>query len=158
MNREDFWTDYLTKRGVIGPKLAEPVIDEFGDNPKLANELVGLIMEGKKTASCALMYEYKKENEELPVSGQVKLVVDGSYNPVCVIETTEVQVKPYREVDQGFAYDEGEDDRSYESWDREHRKYFRRFLGQEGIEFDDKMLLVLERFRLVYKGDHKPTC
>ena len=44
---------------------------------------------------------------------------DGSDNPVAVIETMELSIKAFNEVDEQFAYDYGEWDRSLEGWRRE---------------------------------------
>ena len=150
MKSQRFWRSYLAASGISDVEYLSPVIDEFGDSPELANELVRLILNHTKTASCALLYEYEKESAALPVLGQAKLVVDGDHNPACVIETTEVVIKPYYQVDPGFSYDEGEGDRSYEYWDREHRKYFRRLLRREGMQFEENMKLVCERFKVIY--------
>ena len=54
-------------------------------------------------------------------------------------------------VDAQFAYDEGEDDRTLESWQREHWKYFSQVLPKIGKKPNSEMLLVCERFRIVYQ-------
>jgi len=73
--------------------------------------------------------------------------------------TTKVDVVPFLEVSAEFAFDEGEDDRTLESWRREHRKYFNRFLGARGLKFDEKSLFVLESFELLHpkNGSDKST-
>jgi uncharacterized protein YhfF len=43
----------------------------------------------------------------LPEAGLKTIVLDGSGDPLCIVETTEVQVRPYDEVDARFAYEEG---------------------------------------------------
>ena len=47
-------------------------------------------------------------------------------------------------LDEAFAFEEGEDDRTLASWRREHELYFRR-----NDQFAPDMLLYCERFRLV---------
>jgi len=49
-----------------------------------------------------------------------------------------------------FAYSEGEDDRTLESWRREHRKYFTRVLAARGVVFDASSHVVMESFEVVY--------
>lgn len=58
---------------------------------------------------------------------------------------------PFGEVDAQFAYDEGEGDRTLESWRREHWNYFWRTLPKIGFQPTSEMLLVCERFRVVYR-------
>jgi hypothetical protein len=43
----------------------------------------------------------------LPEAGLKTIVLDGSGDPLCIVETTEVEVRPYDEVDARFAYEEG---------------------------------------------------
>lgn len=64
--------------------------------------------------------------------------------PACVIETCEVAIKRFDEVDAAFAYDEGEGDRSLAYWRWGHERFFRKY----GL-FSEDMLLVCERFRLI---------
>lgn len=84
----------------------------FGDNPELANELGQLVLTGRKTATCDVRWQYEAENEPIPEVGELSVVTDGFGEPLCVIETVEVEIKPFDEVDEEFAFDEGEDDRS----------------------------------------------
>ncbi len=111
----------------------------FGDNPALADELLGLVMKGVKTATCSTEDE---PNTSSP--GEQWLVLDGRGNPRCVIETTEVTYRKFNEMDAAFAHDEGEGDRSLAWWRDAHRRYFGR-LGR----FSEDMTLMCERFRLV---------
>jgi uncharacterized protein YhfF len=61
-----------------------------------------------------------------------------------------VTVKPFRDVDAAFAADEGEGDQSLTYWRAAHARFFRDQLACEDIEFSEDMLVVLERFRLVW--------
>jgi uncharacterized protein YhfF len=61
-----------------------------------------------------------------------------------------VEIKPFTEVTAEFAYSEGEDDRTLDSWRREHRKYFTRVLVARGERFDEASLVVAESFELLH--------
>jgi uncharacterized protein YhfF len=111
----------------------------FGDSPRLADELLELVVKGVKTATCSTQDE---PNTSTP--GERWVVLDGSGVPRCVIETVEVSYRRYKEVDAAFAREEGEGDRSLEYWREAHRRYFGR-LGR----FSEDMMLMCERFRLV---------
>jgi len=111
----------------------------FGDGQALADELLELVMKGVKTATCSTEDE---PNTSTP--GERWIVLDGSGEPRCVIETTEVTYRRYTEVDAAFAYEEGEGDRSLAYWRSAHRNYF----GRMG-RFSEDMMLMCERFRLV---------
>jgi uncharacterized protein YhfF len=116
----------------------------FGDAPQMADELLALVLDGTKTATCSALSEYEAEGERLPQPGGRSVVVDGRGAPACVIETCEVAIRRFDEVDAAFAHDEGEGDRSLAYWRREHKRFFRR----HGL-FSEAMLLVCERFRVV---------
>jgi uncharacterized protein YhfF len=116
----------------------------FGDSPELADELLALVLDGKKTATCGPLWQYECEGAALPIPGERSIVLDGRGTPACVVETTEVAVRRFEDVDAAFASDEGEGDRSYEYWRRTHEAHFRK-LGP----FAANMKLVCERFRLV---------
>ncbi len=111
----------------------------FGDGPELADELLALVIKGAKTATCSTEDE---PNTSTP--GERWIVLDGSGEPRCVIETIEVTYRRYTEVDAAFAYEEGEGDRSLAYWRSAHRNYF----GRMG-RFSEDMMLMCERFRLV---------
>ena len=53
----------------------------FGDNPEMADELLALVLSGKKTATVSVVLE----NEQVPSVGDLSLVLDGHGNPACVI-------------------------------------------------------------------------
>jgi uncharacterized protein YhfF len=111
----------------------------FGDGPELADELLDLVMKGVKTATCST-----EDEPNTSTVGERWIVLDGSGEPRCVIESTEVSYRRYNEVDAAFAYEEGEGDRSLESWRAAHSNYF----GRQG-KFSEDMMLMCERFRLV---------
>src|SRR5215207_7886095 len=97
------------------------------------------------------LWEYEAEGEPLPETGLKTIVLDGDGDPMCIIETTEVEVRPYGEVDARFAYEEGEGDRSLEYWREAHWRFFSRTLPNIGKEPATDMPLVCERFRVIYR-------
>jgi uncharacterized protein YhfF len=123
----------------------------YGDSPQLANELVQLLLIGKKTATCGSLWEWEDEGKPLPQAGDIWVEADGSGTPVCITETTEVTIRKYNEVDADFARAEGEGDRSLKYWRQAHKNYFSRTLPKIGREFSEDMPLVCERFKVIYK-------
>lgn len=146
---ERYWRAYAAAAGGgagAGPYVAE----KFGDSPEMADELGALIVGGRKTATCSAVWEWEAEGKALPAVGLKTVVLDGAGAPLCVIETTEVTVVPFDEVDADFAREEGEGDLSLAYWREAHWRYFSRALPKIGRAADAKMPLVCERFRLVY--------
>jgi uncharacterized protein YhfF len=122
----------------------------FGDTPALADELLALVLVGPKRATAALVLDFERSGDPLPEPGVHSVVLDGRGEPGCVIRTTEVEVKPFDQVDARFAWDEGEDDRTLETWRKWHGRYFARQCAGWGITFDEGMPVVLERFELAW--------
>ncbi|HXZ16580.1 MAG TPA: ASCH domain-containing protein [Roseiarcus sp.] len=118
----------------------------FGDNPELAEGLGRLVLEGKKTATCWAASEGPKTR-----TGQRWVMLDGGGSPRAVLETVDLVQRRFDEVDEAFAYEEGEDDRTLAFWRAAHRSYFGR------REFSEDMLLWCERFRVVERLQGQPV-
>jgi uncharacterized protein YhfF len=122
----------------------------FGDSPEMADELSHLVLTGPKRATAGLALEFVRDGEPLPRPGDYSIVLNGQGRPVCVIRTTEVEVKPLNQVDDRFAWDEGEGDRTLAWWRAAHDRYFTRQCQQLGVPFHDDLDVVFERFDLVW--------
>lgn len=146
-----FWQGYLDSLPPASlPPQGMPQAWHFCDTEPCANELVALVLAGIKTATCGSLIGYEHDGDPVPQVGDLSIVTDWDGEPLCVIETTEITLRPYDQVDARFAYDEGEGDRSLAYWREAHRAYFNREGGAIGYEFDEAMTLVCERFRVVY--------
>jgi uncharacterized protein YhfF len=148
---EAYWQTFLESLPAASPwREAAYVAEAWGDSPQLAQELADLIVAGTKTATCSALWEWQAEGGALPQVGQVTIVLDGASQPVGIVETVEISVRPYNEVDAQFAYEEGEGDRSLAYWREAHWRFFSRTLPAIGKEPTLDMPLVCERFRLIY--------
>lgn len=121
----------------------------FGDSPKMADELAALVLDGPKRATAGLLRDFEN-GEPMPRVGGHVVVVDGKGRPVLVWRTTEVTVKPLSAVDDSFAWDEGEGDRTRADWLAGHTRFFKRQAEREGFAFHDAIETVFERFTVVW--------
>lgn len=148
---EQCWQAYLETLPVDSPPRFEQYeAQQWGGNSALADEPGQLIVAGTKTATCSAVREWEAEGTSPPEIGFKTIVLNGNDEPLCIIETTEITIRPYGEVDAQFAYDEGEGDRSLDNWRAPHWQYFSRVLPKIGREPAIDMLLVCERFKAVY--------
>ena len=115
----------------------------FGDNERLCAELIGLVVAGKKTATCGAARDFEEAGEALPVVGRRDIALHWDGRPAVVIETVSVTRQRYCDVDADFALAEGEND-TLEGWQADHRAYFERNGG-----WHPEMALICERFRVV---------
>ena len=116
----------------------------FGDSPEMADELLALVLAGIKTATCGALRNFPDGSPDKPVVGRRDVVLDGKGRRAAVIETIEVVIRRFDEVDEAFAHDEGEGFRTLADWREGHQRYFERNGG-----YAPDMELVCERFRLV---------
>lgn len=143
----DYWDRFQKEQGV-----AKSFVNawSFGDHPELADELLELVLTGKKTGTATLVIELEREGEKMPEVGDYNIILDGKGKPTAIIRTTSVEIKPFNEVKEAFAYSEGENDRTLESWRREHWKYWTRVGQKLGFIMKEDLLVICENFELVY--------
>ncbi len=142
---EEFWAKFVAATGIDGAYEAWAFADTL---PDLATELALLVRDGPKRATAGLLSEFEDGTEAapMPVAGDLNVVLDGEGSPVCVIRTTEVEVRRFEDVDEAFAWDEGEGDRTLAWWRQAHMWYF----SEQGTPIEETTLMVLERFELLW--------
>lgn len=148
-----FWREFM-ESGVYPPDKmpnARPEAWSFGDSREMAEQLGRLVYEGDKTATCGALWEYAHDGEALPKVGEVEILLDGAERPLCIIETTDVRITPFNEVDEDFAFAEGEGERTLMWWRQAHWDFFSRVLPRIGRQPEETMPLVCERFRVIYR-------
>lgn len=126
----------------------------FGDSPALADDLAALVRDGPKRATAGWVEDVAAQEDPQP--GDHWVVIDGQGQPVAVIATTEVAVRPFADVDPAFAWDEGEGDRTLEDWRAQHLAFFTRRAEALGRPFRPDSPVRLERFRLVHPAPPPP--
>jgi uncharacterized protein YhfF len=112
----------------------------FGDGPELADELLALILEGRKRATCWSAAEGIKDT----VVGGRWVVEDGQRRPRAVLITVALERVRFDLVDGDFAAAEGEGDLSLTYWRKAHEEYFTKNGG-----FAPNMDLWCERFDVI---------
>lgn len=117
----------------------------FGVTADQADELLGLVLSGTKTATSSALWSYEADNEPLPVVGELSIVCDGQGRPRALLRLTDVMVTTLDDVSESHAFAEGEGDRTLAYWRRAHEDFFRSHLPA-GREVAGGMPVVLERF------------
>ncbi len=148
---ETFWQDFLSKQP--SPEDTQSRLYEafsIGGSPESADEGAALITSGRKTATSALLWEYEGSGMPIPKVGSLSVLLDGRNEPVCVVETSELEIKPLNEVEASFARDYGEWGDSLESWQQGSWKYYEAQCHSLGKTPAPDMPLVCERFRVIY--------
>jgi uncharacterized protein YhfF len=144
---EAYWQSYCTSVNLTGK---EYEVVAFGDSPAMADELGHLIVHGPKRATAGLYLDFEKDLESLPHVGGHVVVIDGKGNPLCIFQTAEIRIGPLSSVDEQFAWDEGEGDRTRTWWLNAHTEFFQRQAEREGFKFTPDIKTVFERFKVVW--------
>lgn len=135
----------------LAPTTPRPAsVGPFGDSSELADELLGYVLDGPKRATASALAGFVHDGEPVPAPGDLWVVTDGSGRPRALLRTTDVRIGPLSSVDDQFAWDEGEGDRTRATWLDDHTRYFARYLPSIGRTFDPEMATVFERFELLY--------
>ncbi|MDV7104663.1 ASCH domain-containing protein [Vibrio sp. TH_r3] len=125
--------------------------DYFCADEHNANVCADLILRGEKKASCSMAYWYSHEGETMPEVGHLQVVTNWDGKPICIIELTSVNLCQFDEVTAQFAAEEGEGDKSLQWWREAHWRFFSLECKELGITPSEDMLLVLEKFKVVYQ-------
>ena len=115
---------------------------------KACNELLDLVLQGKKRATSSSLASFRAEGTAAPEEGELSVITDWDGHPCCVIRTTKVRVIPYKDIPFGLARLEGEDD-TLASWRKNHEAFFREEGKSLGYSFSEDMEVVFEEFEVV---------
>lgn len=121
----------------------------FGVDKRIADELLTLVLNGKKRATCSSYVEYVNNNVGIPSVGDYSIVLDGNGIPKCVIRTAQVTLMKFKDMTFEICSREGED-ATLDSWRVGHIKHFSILLKKFDIEFSEELDIVFEDFELIY--------
>ena len=150
MNNIDiFWNRFLEK-SKYDKNIKYLEVFHFELTEKLANELLELVLVGKKRATSSSLIAYEIEGSRIPQKGDLSIITDWDGNPKCVIETTEITIIPFKDITFDICKREGEDD-CLETWRDGHIRFFKEQGKEVGYEFTEDLLVVFEDFEVVYR-------
>jgi uncharacterized protein YhfF len=147
---DEFWRGY---RKAAGLRHDDYDVVAFGDGPEMATELAELTVAGIKRATAGLVRQFGPDGEAPPVVGGHVVLLDGANRPRAIWRTTEVRIGPLDSVDERFAWDEGERERTREWWLSAHRRFFARRAAARGFEMHDEIETMFERFTIVWPAE-----
>lgn len=110
----------------------------FGIN---ANQLVELVLEGKKTATT-----YLYEDDEKYKENDISILTDINGNDVCLIQTKKIIITIFKNITWDLAILEGENN-SLDDWRKEHYNFFKKI----NPDFNKDTKVVFEIFEVINK-------
>lgn len=118
--------------------------DRHADNGAL------LILEGVKTTTSSLLWEYEESGRALPYPGALSVLLDGLHMPACIVETTKVEVLPFDGVDEAFCKAYAESDGTIAGWRKLNWPIYEAQCQNLGRAAAMDMPLVCETFSIVF--------
>ncbi len=137
------WAAYAQASGASGPWQSGGFADEL---PAVATELAALVLRGPKRATTSRADDFDVGGEPRPAEGDHWVVTDGRGRAVCITRTTRVETRRFGDIDEAYAWDEGEDDRTLASWRDGHIRYF----ASIGRPVEEDTTMILEWFEVVW--------
>ena len=127
---------------------------EFGTRGKMREELITLILNGRKRATAGILeWDYRAQGEPLESVGERLAVLNSDGQHVATIQVNEIEVIRFADVPDKFALAEGEGDQSGDDFRASHLRYW----SHEGFTVTDDTEIVLLYFDLVTKFDSQST-
>ena len=121
----------------------------FCNNKKDADELAELVKKGIKKATTSLHCLYEIENEPIPQVGDYVIITNWKGIAQCLIQITNIDITPFKDITEEFAAKEGEGDKTLSFWRKVHRKFFTLELKEYNKNFTEDMLVVCEEFEVL---------
>ena len=147
MSGGELLKQYLAVKG-ISMETDGVEIGPFGDSPQMAERLLGLVLAGKKRATCWACLD-----EEPPEKGELTVMTDWAGEKGCVLQTVRAQRMRFSCVTWELARKEGEDER-FETWREGHARFFAEEGAREGYAFSEDMEIIFEEFRVVWPEEY----
>ena len=122
----------------------------YGHTRAVADELAALVAEGHKRAHASLERDFEAEGDPLPRPGEHVVVLDGRGSPRAIVRLTHVERRYFNEIDDEFAFECGEGDRTLAWWLVAYRQEFAERAESQGFQVGERAVLILEYFDLVW--------
>jgi uncharacterized protein YhfF len=144
---EAFWLEYQRACSVQVEGFSATA---YGHARAVADELAALIAAGDKRAHASLDRDFEVEGDALPRPGEHIVVLDGRGTPQAIVRLKHVERRHFNEVDDEFAFECGEGDRTLAWWLVAYRQEFAERAEAQGFQVGERAVLILEYFELVW--------
>lgn len=147
---KSIWKEFLSKHTEYASQEI-PKAGYFGDNEKDADTLATLVSKDIKRATSHSLLGLQLRKETMPKIGDFFIVTDWKGKAKSIVRTASVKLVPYFSIHSEHARLEGEGDKSLAYWKKVHWDYYTRELEPFNRLPRESMIIVFERFELLYK-------
>ena len=114
------------------------------------SQINSIVLSGQKQAFFTTLATFTIDNEPLPNSGELYILVDNQNKPLCVLEIESVNIIPFNEVTFEMVKKEGECATMGE-WKEKMQEYIEEEAQVLGFEYSPDIKLVYQTFKVIYK-------
>jgi uncharacterized protein YhfF len=119
----------------------------IGSTPETADEGAALILNGTKTLTSSPFWDYP--DGKLPFVGALSVLLDGARVPRGIVETTRVEIMPFKAITEEMARAYGEGERTVEWWRRVMGAFYKTSAARHSEVLADDTPLIWEWFTVV---------
>ena len=114
------------------------------------SQINSIVLAGQKQAFFTTLVTFTIDDEPLPISGELYILVDNQNKPLCVLEIESVNIIPFNEVTFEMVKKEGECATMGE-WKEKMQEYIEDEAHVLGFEYAPDIKLVYQTFKVIYK-------
>lgn len=114
------------------------------------SQINSIVLTGQKQAFFTTFATFTIDNEPLPISGELYILVDNQNKPLCVLEIESVNIIPFNEVTFEMVKKEGEC-ATLGEWKEKMQEYIEDEAHVLGFEYSPDIKLVYQTFKVIYK-------
>jgi uncharacterized protein YhfF len=114
------------------------------------SQINSIVLVGQKQAFFTTLATFTIDDEPLPISGELYILVDNQNKPLCVLEIESVNIIPFNEVTFEMVKKEGECATMGE-WKEKMQEYIEDEAHVLGFEYSPDIKLVYQTFKVIYK-------
>ncbi|RVL95607.1 ASCH domain-containing protein [Sinorhizobium meliloti] len=118
----------------------------IGSTPASADEGVRVIIEGIKTATSSPLWDFP--DGCIPFEGALSVLLDGQGKARAILETVSVEIIPFDQVSEDFAFAYGEGDRSLTWFRNAIGRWYEDYAAKSGAAFTRETRIICERIRV----------
>lgn len=146
MTEQEFWQAFIER---FPEHAGKPYIAfQFWGLP---DRLLRMVLEGRKRVTVSPYIALTRENEPMPQAGDLRMIMDSKNEPKCIIETTEVYIKPFDKMTAQDAFDEGE--KSLSMWRKVYENFFKDQADYYKVPWTEQFEILCERFTVVFRAE-----
>ncbi len=147
----ELWANFL-KGQIVPVRRIQPRVMHFYNSQEESLRSLRNVLDGRKTSYTHCLQVLQLNNEILPRIYDFVVLTDYNGEARCIVKNTSVRLIPWFSATEEMARSDGEDGLSLLEWKSRHWNYFAHELARHGKVPGPSMVVVHQKFDLIYTG------